>query len=184
MCRRISIRGRVRPSVRPSVRPLVRPSVPCYFRRWKLRILGAFCAVYPAFLDANTHLYKRSCLYVRLCIRPSVRPVLFSIDKYGRFWGQKVVNSVIINEWRIMTSSRIWCTPALLVQSLYKWCNKHGENLYAGIPAANAFSILNGVSAGTERWRWMIEALMRYCFCTRFFLNGRSRNVEYRILCI
>ena len=32
----------------PSVRPSVRPYVPCYFRRWKERILGASCAVYPA----------------------------------------------------------------------------------------------------------------------------------------
>ena len=31
-----------------SVRPSVRRSVPCYFRRWKVRILGASCAVYPA----------------------------------------------------------------------------------------------------------------------------------------
>ena len=40
MQRRISIRGRVRPSVGPYV--------PCYFWRWKVRILGASCAVYPA----------------------------------------------------------------------------------------------------------------------------------------
>ena len=40
MRRRISIRGRVRPSVRPYV--------PRYFRSWKVRILGASCAVYPA----------------------------------------------------------------------------------------------------------------------------------------
>ena len=44
MRRRISIWGCVRPSVGPSVRR----SVPCYFRRWKVRILGASCAVYPA----------------------------------------------------------------------------------------------------------------------------------------
>ena len=36
------------PSVGPSVRSSVGPSVPCYFRRWKVRILGASCAVYPA----------------------------------------------------------------------------------------------------------------------------------------
>ena len=34
----------------PSVCPCVGPSVPCYFRRWKERILGASCAVYPALL--------------------------------------------------------------------------------------------------------------------------------------
>ena len=34
------------------------------------------CACF-AFLDANTHFYKRSC--------PSVCPVLFSKDEYGRF---------------------------------------------------------------------------------------------------
>ena len=32
----------------PSVRRSVGPYVPCYFRRWKVRILGASCAVYPA----------------------------------------------------------------------------------------------------------------------------------------
>ena len=56
MRRRISIWGCVRPSVGPSVRRSVgpsvrrsvRPYVPCYFRRWKVRILGASCAVYPA----------------------------------------------------------------------------------------------------------------------------------------
>ena len=32
----------------PSVRPSVRPYVPFYFRRWKVRILGASCAVYPS----------------------------------------------------------------------------------------------------------------------------------------
>ena len=44
MRRRISICLRSCPSVRPSVGP----SVPRYFRRWKVRILGASCAVYPA----------------------------------------------------------------------------------------------------------------------------------------
>ena len=37
-------------SIRPSVRPSVRRSGPCYFRRWKVCILGASCAVYPALL--------------------------------------------------------------------------------------------------------------------------------------
>ena len=36
--------------------PSVGPYVPCYFRRWKARILGASCAVYPALLDAFSHL--------------------------------------------------------------------------------------------------------------------------------
>ena len=36
------------PSARPSVRASVRRSVPCYFWRWKVRILGASCAVYPS----------------------------------------------------------------------------------------------------------------------------------------
>ena len=36
------------PSVGPSVRSSVGPSVPCYFRRWSVRILGVSCAVYPA----------------------------------------------------------------------------------------------------------------------------------------
>ena len=45
---RISIRGRVRPSVRRSVRRSVGPYVPCYFWMWKVRVLGASCAVYPA----------------------------------------------------------------------------------------------------------------------------------------
>ena len=48
-----SIRGRVRPSVCPSVRPSVHRSVPCYFRRWKVCILGPSCAVYPALFNSN-----------------------------------------------------------------------------------------------------------------------------------
>ena len=40
MRRHISIRGRFHPSVGPYV--------PCYFWRWKVRILGASCAVYPS----------------------------------------------------------------------------------------------------------------------------------------
>ena len=48
MRRRISIRGRVRSSFRPSVRR----SVPCHFRGWKVRILGASCAVYPALFNS------------------------------------------------------------------------------------------------------------------------------------
>ena len=43
MRRRISIWGRVRPSVRLSVCPSR-----VLFRRWKVRVLGASCAVYPA----------------------------------------------------------------------------------------------------------------------------------------
>ena len=53
MRRRISIRGPVRPSVRMSV--------PCYFRSWKVRILGASCAVYPALLERNMPLRDASC---------------------------------------------------------------------------------------------------------------------------
>ena len=34
-----------------SVRPSVRPNVPCYFWRWKERILSASFAVYPALLS-------------------------------------------------------------------------------------------------------------------------------------
>ena len=37
-------------SIGPSVRRSVGPSVPRYFRRWKVHILGASCAVYPALL--------------------------------------------------------------------------------------------------------------------------------------
>ena len=40
MRRRISIRGRVG------------PSVPCFFWRWKIRVLGASCAVYPALFSS------------------------------------------------------------------------------------------------------------------------------------
>ena len=49
MRRRITIRGRVRPSVRPSVGPYV----PCYFRGWKVRPLGASCAVYPLIFNTD-----------------------------------------------------------------------------------------------------------------------------------
>ena len=38
------------------------------------------------FSDATTHLYKRLCPSVR----PSVCPLFFSNDDYGRFWGDKV----------------------------------------------------------------------------------------------
>ena len=37
-----------------SVRRSVGPYVPCYFRRWKERILGASCAVYPALFVLHT----------------------------------------------------------------------------------------------------------------------------------
>ena len=40
----------VRRSVRTSAGPSVRPLVPCYLRRWKVRILGVSFAVYPALL--------------------------------------------------------------------------------------------------------------------------------------
>ena len=63
----------------PSVGPSVGPYVPCYFRRWKRRILGASSTVYPAlFLDAPSHLYMRSCPSVRRSVRRSVCPMLFS----------------------------------------------------------------------------------------------------------
>ena len=37
------------------------------------------------FLDATTHLYKRSCPSVRRSVRRSVCPALLSNDEYGRF---------------------------------------------------------------------------------------------------
>ena len=40
---------------------------------------------HKAFLDATTHLYKRSCPSVRPSVGPSVRPQLFSNDEYGQF---------------------------------------------------------------------------------------------------
>jgi len=39
------------------------------------------------FLDATTHLYKRSCPSVRPSVRRMVRPQLFSNAEYGRFLG-------------------------------------------------------------------------------------------------
>ena len=39
---------------------------------------------YP-FLDATTHLFKRSCPSVGPSVRPSACPVLFPNDDYGRF---------------------------------------------------------------------------------------------------
>ena len=50
----------VRPSVCPSVRPSVRRSVPCYFRRSKVRLLGASCAVYPALFSWSFTARRRS----------------------------------------------------------------------------------------------------------------------------
>ena len=55
MRRRISMWGRVRPSVRRSVGPLV----PCYFRSWKVRILGASFAVYPALFFLSSKMASR-----------------------------------------------------------------------------------------------------------------------------
>ena len=59
---------------------------------------------------------------VRSSVRPSVRrsvlPQLFSNAEYGCFWGWKVIDrhrKQWYNEWR--WSSRIWCTPAVLVYS-------------------------------------------------------------------
>ena len=72
---------RLWPSVGPSVRIFVGPYVPCYFRRWKERILGASCAVYLALLDTTTHLHKRSCPSVCPSVRPSVCLMLFSNDE-------------------------------------------------------------------------------------------------------
>ena len=90
----ISIRGRVRPSVRPSVGPSVRrsvrrsvrPSVPRYFQTSKIEVfecgqssniidndtmsddevVASYVPPRYLFLDATSHLYKRSC--------PSVPP--------------------------------------------------------------------------------------------------------------
>ena len=55
MRRRISIRGHVRRSVGPSVRPSVRPSR-VIFERYKVCILGASCAVYPALFLYGLHI--------------------------------------------------------------------------------------------------------------------------------
>ena len=55
MRRRISIRGCVRPSVGPSV--------PRYFRRWKVRLLGASCAVYPALISFMIKTQTLHCIF-------------------------------------------------------------------------------------------------------------------------
>ena len=51
---------RLCPFVRPSVRPSVRRSVPCYLRRWKVRILGASCAVYLALFFLIHYFYSEA----------------------------------------------------------------------------------------------------------------------------
>ena len=51
------MRGRVHPSVRPSVGPSVRKMVSWYFRRRKIRLLGASCAVYPALFNTLNFFY-------------------------------------------------------------------------------------------------------------------------------
>ena len=58
MRRRISIRGYVLRSVGPSVCPSVGPSVPRYFWRWEVCILGASCAVYPALFLKSTPFFQ------------------------------------------------------------------------------------------------------------------------------
>ena len=54
------------------------------------------------FSDATTHLYKRSRPSVHPLIRrsvsPSVRPVLFSKDKYGRFERNRSSNDIVNND--------------------------------------------------------------------------------------
>ena len=52
-----------------SVRPSVCLSVPCYFRRWKVRILGASCAVYPALFVWRTKVCHISLGIGRGCER-------------------------------------------------------------------------------------------------------------------
>ena len=49
------------------------------FRFRKIRLLGNTGPIFGPFLDAPSHLYKRSCPSVRRSVRPSVRPspVLF-----------------------------------------------------------------------------------------------------------
>ena len=65
----------VGPSVRPSVHPSVRPYVPCYFRRWKVRILGASCAVYPALFSPYLFSFKLS--HFSPCYQIYSRPLLW-----------------------------------------------------------------------------------------------------------
>ena len=97
----------VRPSVRRSVGPSVGPLIPRYFRRWKVRILGASCAVYPAlflfflflsvsfffyfFFSCSSSFWMRLRISIRACVRRSVRrsvcPLLFSNDEKHCFWG-------------------------------------------------------------------------------------------------
>ena len=59
------------------------------------------------FIDATTHLYKKSCPSVgpsvRLSVRRSLSPLLFSNDKYGHFWGQNV-NKWHHNQWQVTMS--------------------------------------------------------------------------------
>ena len=92
-----------------------------HFPNWGMRVLfkfkGKLC-----FLGATVHLYERSCpsVFRSVCpsVRLSVRPVLFSNDKYGRFLRLKSHpmnhnHNQWHNEWR--WSNSIWCTPAVLV---------------------------------------------------------------------
>ena len=67
----IALRFEMRPRISLKGIMSVRPSVPCYFRRWKSRILGASCAVYPALFLFFSHFLRRiaSC-YIFLCFSP------------------------------------------------------------------------------------------------------------------
>ena len=62
------------------------------------------------------HVRPSVCPSVGLSVRRSVGPVLFSNNEYGQFRGKKVIDwhhKQWFNKWR--WSSRIWCTPAVLV---------------------------------------------------------------------
>ena len=87
------------------------------------------CKVFVVtFLDATTHLYKRSCPSVGPSVGPSVCPVLFSNDDYGRFQRWKVLkwyHNQWLSEWR--WSSRILCTPAVLVSFSFPRLTKDNE---------------------------------------------------------
>ena len=85
------------PSVGPSVRRSEGPSVPCYFRRWKVHILGESYAVYPALFSFSftfSFFHSFSLSFILSDLRSFLGllfPFLFS-DFYRKLYLNSLIN--------------------------------------------------------------------------------------------